>query len=112
MKSNRGGHYYTFMILQACIQIGVDIISLCMNATKHVNDGVKQGWIFLHIYDITSKNLPWRLDEGKQRWITVQIYGTNLVYEYNKACTKAAFKRCQLVPISKENYVMEGPESL
>ena len=55
---------------------------------------------------------PLRLDEFKQRWITVQIYGTNLVYDYNKACTKAAFKRCQLVPISKENYVMEGPESL
>ena len=43
MKSNRGGHYYTFMILQACIQIGVDTISLCMKATKHVHDEVKTG---------------------------------------------------------------------
>ena len=50
MKSNRGGYFYTFMILPGEMYIDFEMES-------------KQGWILQH------------------------IYGTKLMYEYNKACT-------------------------
>ena len=42
----------------------------------------------LHVYDIGSLNFHWSSDEGKHGWVLLHIYGTKLMYECNKVCTR------------------------
>ena len=42
----------------------------------------------LYVYDIGSMNLHWSLDEVKHGWVLLHIYGTKLMYECNKVCTR------------------------
>ena len=42
----------------------------------------------LYVYDIGSMNLHWYLYEVKPGWVLLHIYGTKLIYECNKVCTR------------------------
>ena len=42
----------------------------------------------LYIYDIESMILHWSLYEVKHGWVLLHIYGTKLMYECNKVCTR------------------------
>ena len=42
----------------------------------------------LHVYDIESLIFHWSSDEVKHGWVLLHIYGTKLMYECNKVCTR------------------------